>query len=112
MVERRLRAVRESGVLEELGRSYRPDPELLEGFYRDEGVGVGEVVKSEVAGRCWRCEVSEGDVVEEGRELICIEAMKMEIRICAPTAGKITKLFVKVGDVLDVGSRIVVISPS
>ncbi|KAL5322618.1 hypothetical protein ACEPPN_010591 [Leptodophora sp. 'Broadleaf-Isolate-01'] len=112
MVERRMRAVRESGFLEELGRSYRPDPELLEGFDGNEEAVVGEVVKSEVAGRCWRCEVSEGDVVEKGRELICIEAMKMEIRICAPTTGKIAKLFVKVGDVLDVGSRIVVISPS
>jgi len=38
--------------------------------------------------------------------------MKMEICICAPITGKIAKLFVKVGDVLDVGSRIVVMTPA
>ncbi|KAH7412923.1 urea carboxylase [Cadophora sp. MPI-SDFR-AT-0126] len=113
MVERRMRAVREMGVLEELSRSYVPDPGMGrgDGIEREEVIG-GREVKSEVAGRCWRCEVSEGEMLEMGKELICIEAMKMEIRICAPITGKIAKLFVKVGDVLDVGSRIVVMTPA
>ncbi|PVH82448.1 allophanate hydrolase [Cadophora sp. DSE1049] len=113
MVERRMRAVREMGVLEELSRSYVPEPGMGRGDgIQEEEMTSGVQVKSEVAGRCWRCEVVEGEVVEMGKELICIEAMKMEIRICAPITGKIAKLFVKVGDVLDVGSRIVVMTPA
>ncbi|KAL2064342.1 hypothetical protein VTL71DRAFT_4836 [Oculimacula yallundae] len=110
--ERRRRAVEELGVLEELARGSEHDIALMES-----GDGVadddieGEIVKAEVAGRCWKCDVKEGDVIEKGKELISIEAMKMEIRICAPITGTIAKLFVKVGDVLDVGSRIVVMQP-
>ncbi|KAK0121902.1 hypothetical protein ONS95_010179 [Cadophora gregata] len=110
MVERRMKAAKEMGVLEELSRSYEPDLLLERGNDFEEEVTGGVPVKSEVAGRCWRCEVKEGDVVEKGKELICIEAMKMEIRICAPITGKIAKLFVKVGDILDVGSRLVVMT--
>lgn len=74
MVERRMRAVRETGFLEELRRSYVPDP-ALRGGEDGEVVAGGKEVKSEVAGRCWRCEVNEGDVVEMGKELVCFPQM-------------------------------------
>ncbi len=70
MVERRKLAIKESGFLEDLTRSYIPDP----GLERDDELGgdgvVGELVKSEVAGRCWNCAVKEGDDVKVGQELV------------------------------------------
>ena len=45
--------------------------------------------------------VAEGDVVGKGQTLLVIEAMKMEIRIHAPRAGKVMKLFVKQGQTVE-----------
>jgi len=45
--------------------------------------------------------VKEGDKVQEGAPLMALEAMKMEHTITAPYAGKVTKIFYKVGDVIE-----------
>ena len=45
--------------------------------------------------------VSEGDVVTKGQTLMILEAMKMEIRIQAPSDGKVGKLLVKHGDTVE-----------
>lgn len=71
MVERRMLAIKETGFMEEMTKSYRSDPALdSDSDLGDKGI-VGEVVKSEVAGRCWNCAVSEGDEVQAGQELVC-----------------------------------------
>jgi biotin carboxyl carrier protein len=40
---------------------------------------------------------SEGDIVDEGQTIMILEAMKMEMRIEAPHKGRISRLFVKMG---------------
>ena len=45
--------------------------------------------------------VVEGESVTKGQTLLVLEAMKMEIRIQAPRAGKVARLFVKSGQTVD-----------
>jgi len=45
--------------------------------------------------------VSEGDAVTKGQTLLVIEAMKMEIRVQAPVAGVVKKLFVEQGQTVE-----------
>ena len=54
-------------------------------------------VHSDVTGTAWKIVVSEGQMVEEGDELIIAEAMKMEIPHVAPEAGTIKKICVEEG---------------
>ena len=46
-------------------------------------------------------QVQEGDAVEKGQMLLLLEAMKMEIRIKAPTAGRVTQLLVSSGQTVE-----------
>ncbi|WP_138843202.1 acetyl/propionyl/methylcrotonyl-CoA carboxylase subunit alpha [Rhodococcus pyridinivorans] len=52
-----------------------------------------------------------GDVVEAGRPLVWLEAMKMEHTVTAPTAGTLTTLAVEVGDQVAVGTVLAVVTP-
>jgi acetyl/propionyl-CoA carboxylase alpha subunit len=45
--------------------------------------------------------VSEGGAVTKGQTLMVLEAMKMEIRIQAPSDGTVKKLFVKQGETVE-----------
>ncbi|MBC7812830.1 MAG: acetyl-CoA carboxylase biotin carboxyl carrier protein subunit, partial [Burkholderiales bacterium] len=54
--------------------------------------------------------VSEGDTVERGQTLLILEAMKMEIRVSAPTDGVVKRLLVAVGDVVERGQRLAELS--
>ncbi|USI92441.1 acetyl/propionyl/methylcrotonyl-CoA carboxylase subunit alpha [Rhodococcus pyridinivorans] len=52
-----------------------------------------------------------GDVVEAGRPLVWLEAMKMKHTVTAPTAGTLTTLAVEVGDQVAVGTVLAVVTP-
>ena len=54
--------------------------------------------RSPVAGKVTQLRVAVGDTVQEGQQLVCVEAMKMEMWVCAEGAGQVTALHVKVGD--------------
>jgi acetyl-CoA/propionyl-CoA carboxylase, biotin carboxylase, biotin carboxyl carrier protein len=41
---------------------------------------------------------AEGDLVEKGQPLVLLEAMKMEMRLAAPTAGRVARVLVSAGD--------------
>ncbi|MDD5371784.1 MAG: acetyl-CoA carboxylase biotin carboxyl carrier protein subunit [Anaerolineaceae bacterium] len=45
--------------------------------------------------------ITQGDRVEKGHTLLLLEAMKMEIRIKAPTAGRVTRLLVTIGQAVE-----------
>jgi 3-methylcrotonyl-CoA carboxylase alpha subunit len=51
--------------------------------------------------------VAEGDTVQAGDVLVVLEAMKMEIRITAPHAGTVVRVFVQKGAVVDRGQHII-----
>lgn len=50
--------------------------------------------------------VAEGDTVAEGQPLLLLEAMKMEIRVTAPSAGVVTRLLVRAGDTVERGQAL------
>ena len=45
--------------------------------------------------------VQAGDVVEKGQTLLLLEAMKMEIRVKSPLAGRVTRLLAAEGQTVD-----------
>ncbi|TPX18510.1 uncharacterized protein E0L32_011623 [Thyridium curvatum] len=60
----------------------------------------GEQVHAGIAGRCFKCSVSEGDRVEEGEPLLWLESNKMEILISSPCSGVVVSLDVQDGDLV------------
>ena len=46
-------------------------------------------------------------VVQRGQPLIVLEAMKMEIKIAAPHDGRVAKVLVKPGQVVDRGQGLI-----
>jgi biotin carboxyl carrier protein len=54
--------------------------------------------------------VHEGDQIVEGDTLVLLESMKMEIPVLAEVAGTVSKVSVSVGDVIQAGDLIAVIS--
>jgi 3-methylcrotonyl-CoA carboxylase alpha subunit len=54
--------------------------------------------------------VQVGDAVERGAPLVILEAMKMEMRITAPYAGRVSKVACSVGQVVTPGALLVEIS--
>ena len=50
--------------------------------------------------------VKEGESVEKGQTLALLEAIKMEIRVAAPHAGKVEKVLIEEGQVVERGQRL------
>jgi len=50
-----------------------------------------------------------GDVVTAGRQLLIIEAMKMQNELRAPREGSVERVGVAVGDTIEIGDLLVVI---
>jgi 3-methylcrotonyl-CoA carboxylase alpha subunit len=70
----------------------------------DEFEGVEEEkgsLTSPMPGRIVKILVKPGDHVKKGQELIIIEAMKMENKICAPYNGTVTRVYFPVGDQIE-----------
>ncbi|MFZ2359017.1 MAG: acetyl-CoA carboxylase biotin carboxyl carrier protein subunit, partial [Anaerolineae bacterium] len=54
--------------------------------------------------------VAEGDEVSQGQPLVLLSAMKMELRIAAPAAGKVVKVHCQAGQVVERGQVLVEIA--
>jgi len=63
-----------------------------------------------VAGKVTRVLVAVGDTVSEGQQLLCVEAMKMEMWLCAQVAGSVLALHAEPGQQIDAGALLVEIS--
>jgi len=72
------------------------------------GDAVAEV-RAEMVANVWQVVTSEGAEIEDGDTLVILESMKMEIPVLAETSGKVTKLAVAEGDVVQEGDLIAVI---
>lgn len=66
-------------------------------------------LEAPMPGRVTRVDVSVGDAVKRGQELIVVEAMKMENALISPMDGVVKSLAVKVGDMVAPGPALVVI---
>lgn len=62
---------------------------------------AGEQVRSPMPAQVRAVQISAGDAVEKGQVLVLLEAMKMEIRIKAPSEGRVINLTVKAGQTVD-----------
>lgn len=65
-----------------------------------EGVAEGEIIR-------WL--VSEGDIVKEDQPLVEVMTDKVNVEIPSPKAGRIARIFTKVGEVVKVGANLVVL---
>jgi biotin carboxyl carrier protein len=66
-------------------------------------------IVTEVAGRVCALPIEVGANVGEGDDIAFVEAMKMEIPVAAPVAGKLTSILVGLDDVVAEGQVLAVI---
>lgn len=79
-------------------------------FTTDSDTGEGDaVIRAPMHGKVISIHVSEGDVVERGRKLAVIEAMKMEHTLTAGRAGTISEVSAIAGDQVGEGQKLIVI---
>ncbi len=66
-------------------------------------------IVTEVAGRVCAIPVEAGSSIGDGDEVAFVEAMKMEIPVTSPAAGKIKSILVKIDDVVAEGQTLAVL---
>jgi biotin carboxyl carrier protein len=73
--------------------------------------GMPEIkVVTEVAGRVCALPVDVGASVQDGDDIAFVEAMKMEIPVASPAAGKLKSILVKIDDVVAEGQLIAIVA--
>ncbi len=87
------------------------DAWLYRRILRFERVGQGGAgerqIRAPMSGRVIALPVAEGDPVEVGTPLLVMESMKMEMPLCARSAGRVARLLVEVGAQLNAGQVLV-----
>jgi geranyl-CoA carboxylase alpha subunit len=63
--------------------------------------------RSPVAGKVTQVLVATGDSVQDGLQLVCVEAMKMEMWLCAESIGTVKAVHTKAGDQVESGAVLV-----
>ena len=76
-------------------------------MYRDLPEGA-TAVTSPVTGNVWQLSVKVGQRVEEGDELLVLEAMKMEVPVVAEAAGVVAELRCEKGKAVSAGDVVAV----
>jgi len=66
-------------------------------------------IVTEVAGRVCALPVEIGGSINDGDDIAFVEAMKMEIPVASPAAGKLKSLLVNIDDVVAEGQVLAVI---
>ena len=68
-------------------------------------------VVTEVAGRICALPLEAGARVGDGDEVAFVEAMKMEIPVASPAAGKLKSVLVAIDDMVAEGQIVAIIEP-
>jgi biotin carboxyl carrier protein len=71
---------------------------------------VAGAIKSPLAGKVASVDVKPGQEVNEGQQVMTLEAMKMNTYIYAPKMGRISTVQVKPGDAVEEGAVLMVIA--
>ena len=69
-------------------------------------------LRAPIPGLIISVEAVEGEMVEQGRPLVVMEAMKMQSELRAPVAGRVAAVHVRAGQEVMGGSVLVTITPS
>jgi biotin carboxyl carrier protein len=73
-------------------------------------IGMPEIkIVTEVAGRVCALPVEIGGTVGDGDDIAFVEAMKMEIPVAAPAAGKLKSILVSLDDVVAEGQVLAIL---
>ena len=64
------------------------------------------MIYSEVSGTLIKILVSKNQIIEENTDLLVIECMKMHIPITSKKRGKIIDIFIKEGDLISEGDKL------
>jgi methylmalonyl-CoA carboxyltransferase small subunit len=73
------------------------------------GGGAGSIA-SPLAGKVVSIEVNRGAHVEEGQNLIVLEAMKMNTYVTAESAGTVSDIFISAGDAVEEGQPLIAVN--
>ncbi|KAG8670245.1 hypothetical protein FPOAC2_09593 [Fusarium poae] len=110
MASRQEKAISGASFLEELLLPYQVDSTPDDHTLSPEFSGVsGERVKATMPGRCYNVTVKEGQTVEKGEIVLCVESSKMEVEVCSPVSGKCLAVMVKAGDLIHAGDDLIII---
>ena len=63
--------------------------------------------RSPVAGKLTQVLIAPGTTVLVGQQLVCVEAMKMEMWLCAEAAGVVQAVHARAGDQVESGALLV-----
>jgi biotin carboxyl carrier protein len=66
-------------------------------------------IVTEVAGRVCALPVEIGGAVADGDDIVFVEAMKMEIPVASPAAGKLKSILVNLDDVVTEGQVLAIL---
>lgn len=69
--------------------------------------GTGKTIAAPMPGKIIKVNVSVGDKVKKGQELIVMEAMKMNNPVLAANDGVVKEIYVKAGDPVQTGAALI-----
>jgi pyruvate carboxylase subunit B len=72
-------------------------------------VANANAICAELPGSVFKLVAAVGDSVNAGDKIMILEAMKMEIDVVAPRAGKVTSISVNVNDKIEAGQVLAVV---
>lgn len=68
---------------------------------------MAEQIRAEMVASILQVQVAIDEQVEEGQSVVLLESMKMEIPVLTETAGRVSVIAVKVGDVVQAGDLLI-----
>jgi urea carboxylase len=68
----------------------------------------GRLISAHLPGSVWQVVVKEGDQVNAGDKIVILESMKMETAVTAPAAGRVAKILVAPGKIVEAGQALAV----
>ncbi len=96
----------------EQGEFIEPEAQASAPQSADEAPPGCEVIRAPATASVWRIETQAGKDVEGGQRLLILEAMKMEIAVNTPRAGRVVKLLCQTGAIVSAGQPLIVYEPS
>jgi biotin carboxyl carrier protein len=102
----------ETRWLSSCGCTYRLDRPQARRARGGAAAALGDSVRAPMPAQVRAVSVAAGDVVEAGQTLLLLEAMKMEIRLPAPRAGRVGRVLAQPGETVARDQVLVEMAPN